>query len=353
MKILFLPNWKVNFMDADNHRFQAPDKYIKGEPYWFFKYFPIDTLVDVVDIHSRNCISRIEKRIKFYIIQAFIAYKIQNNYDVIISHGAQSGVMLALLRVLFGKGNVKHIIFDIGGMNGARRSGFSTQLIKFAMKSNPYIICHSTNIQDNLKITYPWLLNNSIFIHFGIGTYQYNLDVNIKTSKKIFVFSGAKRDEETVIEAWKEIIKDASNKGYTLYLVGTSNNVEIPFLKCIKRLMYNDYIELLSTSAFVILPLFDYNYSYGQMSLLGAMAMGKKIIASEVGGISDYLAHCRTVIKVPEKNVNQMISKIIYCIENPISDQEKLKIRSEVELNFNEEDMAIKILNYMQEKVLL
>lgn len=98
MRILFLPNWSVHQLNIDNVRWQAPDKDVKGQPYWFFRYFPSDTLVDVLDVRPHNILAKIEHKIKFYIYQGFLAYSKMNNYDIVISHGAQSGVMLALLR---------------------------------------------------------------------------------------------------------------------------------------------------------------------------------------------------------------------------------------------------------------
>lgn len=347
MRILFLPNWPVHFTDEDIERYQAPDKYVKGQSYWFFKFFPEDTFVDVIDIKTNNVISFFEKKLKFYIIQALRAYRRQDDYDVILSHGAQSGVVLSLLRRLFGKGKAKHVIFDIGGMNGARTAGMSTWLIQLAMKSNPAIICHSTNILDNLATTYPWLLYKATFIHFGVGLYQYKLKDLQEYEKEIFVFSGTKRDENTVREAWQQIVGNGEHDGYVLNFIGTLNHHEVPYTKDIRRLKYDDYIDKLGKSAFVILPLNEYKYSYGQMSLLGALALGKKIIATNVSGISDYLALCDGVITVEEKNVGKMRKAILSCINNPSEPEDRMYFRNQVETHFNECDMALKIHRFL------
>ena len=178
MKILFLPNWTVNYLNVDKKELQAPDKYIKGQRYWFFKYFPQDTNVDIIDIHKNNILHGLEKKLKFYIYQAFLAYRVMRKYDIVISHGAQSGIVLALLRLIFGKGNTIHLIFDIGGMNGGKTQGVSTKLIQLAMKSNPYIIGHSSVIKDNIKQTYPWLTDRTKIILFGVGLDQYVIHEN-------------------------------------------------------------------------------------------------------------------------------------------------------------------------------
>lgn len=347
MRILFLPNWTVYQLAEDNPSLQAPDKYVKGESYWFFRYFTQMPEVDIVDIHKGNILHILEVKLKFYIWQSILAYRKQKKYDIIISHGAQSGVMLALLRCLFGKGRTKHIIFDIGGMNGARAKGFSTRLIQWAMKSNPYIICHSRNILKNLEGTYPWLLDRAVFIPFGIGTYQYTIRLGITTSRDIFVFGGKKRDVATVIASWRKIVSDGADKGYRLLVVGDILRYDVQSCISVGRLRYDEYIEALEKAAFAILPLEDFSYSYGQMSLLGALALGKYVIASQAGGISDYYPFCSAVRTVPCSDPNAMRDAITHFIDNPSEITDRTIPRNEVNSFFNEEDMAARIESFI------
>jgi len=62
MKILFLPNWSVVNSNTDIADLQAPDKYIKGKPYWFFNFFSEDTYVDIIDIQAHSRLHGIEKK---------------------------------------------------------------------------------------------------------------------------------------------------------------------------------------------------------------------------------------------------------------------------------------------------
>ena len=52
MKILMLINWKIKYRDSELETEQKSDYYVKGEPYWFFRYFKEKPEVDVIDIRS-------------------------------------------------------------------------------------------------------------------------------------------------------------------------------------------------------------------------------------------------------------------------------------------------------------
>lgn len=233
-------------------------------------------------------------------------------------------------------------------MNGGKAKGLSPRLIQFAMRSNPYIICHSTNIISNFKCTYPWLIDRTKFIPFGVGLYQYRINKNLKLSKTIFVFSGYKRDEDTVAKAWERIVENYLDQGYTLKFIGTKEIHQVPHSECIRRLPYRQYIEVLESSAFVILPLKEYKYSYGQMSLLGSLALGKYVITTNVSGISDYTVKCKSVLVVNPLDVQEMCHAISQFIKNQVISKDRGVPRRDVEKNFTERQMSKQIYKFIQ-----
>ena len=354
MKILFLPNWTVNYLYEDRKELQAPDKYIQGQKYWFFKYFPDDTIVDIIDIHKNNILHGIEKKIKFYIYQAFLAYRVMKNYDIVISHGAQSGIVLALLRLILGQGETKHLIFDIGGMNGGKAQGLSTYLIQIAMRSRPFIIAHSSIILDNIKNTYPILLDRTVFIPFGVDINQYPLCDVTKIKKYIFVFSGKNRDTDTVYEAWQTLTQKGLNKDFSIYFIGTDDieKYKGDNIICIKRLKYDKYIELLAVSSFVILPLPYKKHSYGQMSLLGSLCLGKHVIATDCPGIDDYMHDCDSIKIVQPSNILQMEQAIINYMDKCDSLMDIYSSRKYVNEYFSERLMSKRIFEYIVSNIL-
>ena len=61
---------------------------------------------------------------------------------------------------------------------------------------------------------------------------------------------------------------------------------------------------------------------YSQV-LLEAMAMGKAVVATEVGGIKEILKHGETGLLVPAKNSEGLAEKIIFLIQN---EQERVRL---------------------------
>src|SRR5574344_1402165 len=127
MKILFLPNWKVFHLDVDSDKYQAPNKYVKGGTYWFFKYFPPNTQVDIIDICKDGSFLSPLAKVWAYFVQAIKAIMVERRYDLIISHANQNGIILSFLRLLTFRPKGKHLIIDVGAMNGGKDNCLSTK----------------------------------------------------------------------------------------------------------------------------------------------------------------------------------------------------------------------------------
>ena len=112
IRILMLVNWKVDYCNYPRSDKQPPDYYVYGEPYWFFRYFEEKPAVDVIDIHSFPLFEKFEKNvIRFYIIQGLRAIPKLGKYDMIVSHGMQSGLVVSVWRKFFpGRENMLYLI---------------------------------------------------------------------------------------------------------------------------------------------------------------------------------------------------------------------------------------------------
>lgn len=336
MRILFLPNWNVKYLTVDRNDIQSPDKYVAGAPYWFFRYFPDETIVEVLDIGKESWFLRLEKCLKFYIKQSFVAFNNRNKYDVVVSHGAQSALVFSLLMNFVRCKSIKHVIIDVGGFNGSRINLYETPFIKLALKSCPSIIYHTSKQRVLYEKAYPFLLSKSCFIPFGVDT-EYFVPLNATPQKYVLSFGSIKRDYNTLIKSWHNL--DAN---IILKIVGYKKEHEIDGnIEYIPKTNITRLKQYIAESLFVVIPLPVYNYSYGQMSFLQSMSMGKVVLVSSVPSSVDYLEGAPGGFCVEPYSVKDMTDKI----KKLLADEDKLismgmMNRVFIEQNFSEKKMG-------------
>lgn len=308
MKILFIPNWKVVNSEEDIPSVQAPDKYVKGENYWFFRHFKNNVKLDVLDKTSFFILDKIEAKIKFYIWQPIKAFIRRNEYDFVISHGAQSGLVYELLTSFFYTKS-KHIMFDIGGLNGSRINKFETPLIRFALRKKPRIIIHSSRQISLYEAAYKFLVPNVHFIPFGVDIEYFLRDPEAVAMGDFYLsFGAAKRDYDTLLNAWDKACLKSKLTIVGQELKQQRENV-IAFSKC----LLPDLIRYIEQARVVIVPLPCYNYSYGQMTFLQSMVMGKVLIVTKTVSSLDYLSSAPGVFLVDPYDDNDM-ARALNCV---------------------------------------
>ena len=348
MKILFLPNWRVHRLAKDDALIQAPDKQVQGAPYWFFKYFPAGTQVDIIDIGEENWLRRIEHRIKFYMAQPWKAFRCRKAYDLVISHGAQSGLVYELLTT-FTKRKPQHLMFDIGGLNGSRVNHTEMPLIRWALRKSPHIIVHSSRQLSLYAEHYPKLAPHATFIPFG-NDVDYFQPSPAEMKKQILTFGRAKRDNRTLCEAFAGMREKC---GYRLLVVGADAALRQEFSSSdiifMDPIPLQDLVALTRESAFVVVPLPEYLYSYGQMSFLQSMALGKAMIVTEATSSVDYISDAPGVESVPPYDVESMraaLTRMMACSFRELQERGSAN-REYVTTHFSERQMAEKIQQFM------
>lgn len=299
MKILMLVNWKIEYCKSKPMDKQPPDYHVKGEPYWFFRYFKSLPEVDVVDISSFPWLERFEKNeLRFYIWQTLKVIPRLHQYDLIVSHGMQSGVVLSLWRRLF-KTRAKHIVFDIGSFNSAAEGGVALKLMQFASRSIDGLIYHTSSQKEYYQKFFSWLVPQSEFIRFGTDLEFFDPS-DLKKTKDYETYmlcvGSAKRDWDTLVRAYQMLDTDVK-----LRIIGRIDDryEEIPGIEQIARVPIKELINQIYNSAFAVLPLEQFNYSYGQMTLMQQMALGKCVVAARVNSLTDYIDENTAVLYEP------------------------------------------------------
>lgn len=350
MNILMLVNWKIHYLSENREDIQPPDKVVEGKKYWFFRYWPSRNIhVDVLDFSRFPFLHYLEKnKLKFYIFQTLKAVPMLRNYDLVISHSAQSAVFLDFLRTLVNNRYPPHIVIDPGCFNGARDNKFETSLIKFAVKSLDGLIYHSTVQEKYYKKHLPFLLKKSQFIPFGVDVEFFKPDDNATKEDYVISVGCIKRDYVTLLNAWKQISTATKLKIIGIKNIRTLGIPQIPSnVELNERVPINKLKELITKSKFVIIPLPYYKYSYGQMSMLQSMSMEKAVIVTSTPSTVDYINNGKNGLFVEPYNVEDMKKRIEFLLNNPLF-VEKLdkQARETVVRRFNEKNMAQSIYKF-------
>lgn len=352
MKILMLVNWKVLQTKKKPMNLQPPDYSIPGEPYWFFRYFEKKTEVDVIDIHSMKWIENFEKnKLHFYVIQTIRCIFKFSKYDLIISHGMQSGVLLSLIR-RFRRGKEKHFVFEIGSFNSAAESGKAQRMMQVASKSIDGIIYHTSKQRTYYENYYPWLVKRSQFIRFGTDLEFFSPDRLKKSSdsgRYIICVGYHKRDWDTLIEAYKKLKTDVKLK-----LVGKIDKryEHISGIEQLQFLPINELISQIYNALFCVLPLEYLNYSFGQMTLMQQMALGKLVVVSNVPSVMDYVRDRETALLYQAANVKDCRKKMLEALQNKnLRERIGQNARKYLLSECNEKIMAQQIEQYIKKRL--
>ncbi|MFI3213619.1 MAG: glycosyltransferase family 4 protein [Eubacteriales bacterium] len=348
MKILMFVNWNVLYCEERPLDKQPPDYYIKGEDYWFFRYFKDKPEVDVIDTHSFPWLEKIEKnKIRFYIWQTLKILPRLWKYDLIISHGMQSGIVLSLFRRVFPK-SPKHIVFDIGSFNSAAETGFALKLMQFASKSINGVIYHTSNQMEYYKEFFPWIVEKSQFMLFGTDKEFFNsIEEKYFVNRKDYIvcIGYNKRDWDTLCKAYASL-----DTQVTLRLIGNKDyQCENANIEVIPSMSIHALMKEIQGALFCVLPLQNFNYSFGQMTLLQQMAMGKAVIVAKVHSMVDYVKDKENVLLYEAENVSHLYEKMKMLLEDKnmcvkLGSQAKEYIQNEN----NEEIMAGLIEAYLE-----
>lgn len=342
MKILMLVNWKIQYCTVKPLDKQPPDYYIKGSDYWFFRYFKNKTDVEVVDISSFPWLENFEKnKLHFYIWQALKVIPRLNQYDLIVSHGMQSGIVIALWRKIF-KTKCKHVIFDIGSFASGSESGILLKLMQFASKSIDGLIYHTSWQKLYYHNFFPWIEKKAEFIPFGVDFDFFNhKEIGFTTDKYILCVGQNQCDWRTVASAFNKIDTD-----YKLRLIGGFDE-QLECVKGIEQYPYmpiDELIEQIEGAYFCVLPINDVKFSFGQMRFLQQQCMGKCVLAARARSILDYAIDEKEAIFYDPGNISDCYRKMSRLLSAPyevemIGKNAKINAYSK----FNEKNMGLAI----------
>ena len=343
IRILMLVGWSVIKCSNPPLDIQPPDYSCPGHPYWFFRHLAGEDIdVKVVDNRSNwRFWGEVEKKVlHFYIWQGLKEFPNLQDYDLILSHGAQSAVFIAFLRSLIGVKLPPHIIIDIGALNGGRNRKSEIALLRFAIKSVAGLIYHARLQETHYRKYFPELSTRARFVPFGPDIDLFSPIPNIPVQDYILSVGYAKRDWSTLISAYKGL----RNPKPRLTILGDLQPIVGPLpegVNTVGRVSFRVMMQHIAMARFIVVPLPYIPYSVGQMTVLQSMAMGKAVIAARLASLIDYINDGHNGFFYTPYNVRELSEKMQYLIENPfVTESIGKNARLTTESTFNERLMA-------------
>lgn len=324
MKILLLINWKIKYCDEIPDGIQPSDYCCSKETFWFFKYFREEPKVDVVDISAPRFIEKIENKVRFHFYQTLRVLKKMNNYDLIFVHGSNSAMLLCALKRVFHIKTPPILDVDISSFHQAYTSGVIHKLSQFSSKAFDYMVYHTSSQMEYYKQQFPWLIDKCKFIHVGVDYDYWKSKKYPELDEKdtyIVCVGYRKRDWNTLLKAY-----DRAKINESLYLIGNPDiKCENPNVKVLPFIPIDKLMTYIVNSKFSVIPLDDFNYSFGQLTLLQQMALGIPILAADVPAIRDYTNASDGVISYKSYDVQDLKKKLIRFSELSKEEMKQMK----------------------------
>lgn len=284
-RILFLPNWRVH-PEVPGEARQSPDFFPRDGRYWMFRHFDSVPRVDVLDAASWRYWAKEEQYLRFYVGQAARALSRCRDYDLVFAFGAQSAVALLGALRLLRRRHPPVIVDDAGCLNAGRPDRrLSFWSTRWALREAAHVVWHSSASLRLCEDVCPELATRGQFFPFGVNLPDLAGAVVADGDYAICV-GQSPRD-------WRNLAATWSRFPYRqLILVGAPQTgvPRQPNVTVLPKVPFAEYISLLAGARLVILPIPDGLASWGQMTLLQAMGLGKPVIVTDVRPVRDYIS---------------------------------------------------------------
>jgi len=264
-------------------------------------------------IHIDELNSSLLKIFKNSLTTSIIMFLNRNKYDVLITAGLRSGIILGLLQYISKKSKIPHMLLEtmLDEVQNNWRWKLKFKLQKAAFKNIDRIICSAKGEIQIYSTRFKLPSEKFTFIPFHTNFPS----PSPKREGKGYILAAGKsgRDYKTFFEAVKEqhfkaiVVSDfASMQGLT-----PPQNVEVFYNIPIER-----YYEILAGADVVVVPLKEKVCSTGQVVILEAMAQGKPLVVTNCLGSRDYVVDGKNGYLVGVGDDKEMREKIVLLYSN-------------------------------------
>lgn len=289
-------------------RGEEPDKLSGIEYIKHFSIIPV--LIDPYKFPLNPFISWHSLYSGFDILRSLRILLTLNEYDVVLSVGESSALLLLLLRRIIGSKRPVLIWDPALDFQWKMRK----KVLEMVLPKADKVLLVGTNQKRFLEQRYGSKCKTEVIYHWVDSDFYRPYDKN--TGNYIFsIGNDISRDFQTLINAvnglsLKSIIKTDKHglKEHALQSNITCFNERVP---------YTELRDLYANSMFVIIPLHNSLHAGGVNSILESMAMGKATIVSDSEGIKDFVRDGETAIMVKPGDSDELRNAAIYLANNP------------------------------------
>ena len=385
-KILMMVGWNVSESKEDDKSKHPADILLLDQRYWFFKHWPEDNLkIEVMGYKRMPFLSKIEKKIlHFHLFQSLRVLPRMKKYDLLIFFHSQTGLIPAMFKSIF-RIKTPLVLIDVEGL-GRKNKWYVRPFIKKAISGIDQLFYLASIQKEDYQRYYPEIIIKSDFLPLGIDLTRFSCEVREKVEASdragcptydvpvggapspakgiVQVSPDNKAKEQDYIVSigyqssdfrdWKTLLKAyAQLKTRTKLLILGKEKFEPeeigyekvpPGVEFIGKTDLSTLNEITSKAKFVVLPLPERRHAFGQMTLLGCMALGKGVIVSGVSSVTDYLKDKKEASLFEPYNPKDLAEKMQAFLDHPdLAEKLGKKARLTVQKNFSEPLMAEKI----------
>lgn len=253
----------------------------------------------VIKGRSHNFLEKIYKYIYFFLKTLY--YLLFRNYDIVYNHMTHGAIPIRLVSLV----KPLNLVFNLHGGDLLPRNKTNRILLKIAMPlfcKAKMIVVPSCFFKNKVKELIPQIPDAAIYVSAsgGVASSFYHY-IDKKSINEKFVVGFVSRVDKG--KGWKDFIialKKLHSQGIGINGIIAGNGFQIPqMLEFLDTQGANEYIDYVGPLAYEELPSL-----YSQMDLfifptllqeslglvgIEAMACGVPIIASKIGGITDYV----------------------------------------------------------------
>lgn len=197
---------------------------------------------------------------------------------------------IAFWQTVFRTTHPRHVIlqFIMREETKSLRSRVKYVLMRWCFSRVHRVMCSSTEETEYYKEAFRWPLQKVAFVPLHTSRSLVRDDVRALTADAYVLAAGRTfRDYPTLLEA-------VSGADYRTVVVAQRGSIRAPVpsnLELHEDIPSSLLETLMDGATVVVVPLTKLRISAGQLVLLQAMAGGKAIVASNTGGMADYIQH--------------------------------------------------------------